>query len=426
MLVGLLAISLVANWEPTDRVAAGTTVYAGQIKAGHNGYCLEAPSSQDGSQVTVWPCTGGNAQHWLVIEMARDVYKLQNGGSGKCLNVGLNTGSDSIANGLAIRMYGCTTPQSNYMRQGFILTRQRQPSLKRYQIRPAMNLPEFIGGQPVAQPVTRCVEVYASGGGGAFIDQWRCDVSSLEQSNQYWTFDSDPEFTWGAGDGQQTQPTTVPARFGRLVDASGFPFCSAQTINGASGAPDWLITARHCVSGRSAGTFNFQARYDSRSSPVCLGTFWVDQIALGPLSTDTAFLKVGGNYSCLNGSWIGQRVHDLAGSFLIQFSSSPGLLFYSYGYPSNLGGGSVKMPVACAEWSTSTGASPGTFRLYCESGSGSSGAGWIEWGTDRLYATSNGVTVEDVPYGGGFVRVPMIQQHFWHTNSTWTEWVAKT
>lgn len=408
-------------------------VYTGTLRPAHNtSVCLDVPNPSgvwpstsypaSGTHLQVWGCHGNQNQSFQVELMAGEVYRIKSAWSGQCLEIADVAGADSINNALRLRISTCVLPQTNRMRQAFVLTRHGAPQNNQYQIRPAMNL------QGLAVP--RCLDVTNSGGGGSYVEQWTCDMSSVGQANHIWTFTAAPEGTNTAMDGQRTSLNTVPSQVGLLTDLNGNAFCSASTVSSNSGTPDWVLTAKHCVDTRANGQVWFKTKYDGRASPNCASLHIVDLILLAPSTTsqpqDTALLKLGGSYSCSTGAWVGQRVHHVAGFYNMTFgAASTGATLYTYGYPSNLGAG-MKIPVACANPHRPSG-STALFRLTCESGPGASGSPYLLWGTNNVYATSNGLIVEDIQWQtGSYVRVPAVQQHFWHSPSTQQFWSQVT
>lgn len=88
---------------------------------------------------------------------------------------------------------------------------------------------------------------------------------------------------------------------------------------------------------------------------------------------------------------------------------------YNYGYPSNLGEQDIPVAWASPIWGSGN---PDLFRMECASAQGYSGSPFLVWGTEDVYATSNGLLREDRPWGSGDVAVPAFAQHYWHDLDT--------
>lgn len=425
--------------------AWGTTAYNGTLRPTHNtSLCLDAPNPSgvwpstsypsNGTALSVYSCHGNPNQDWTAERITNELYRIRSSWSNQCLEIAPSGGNDSLTVGLGLTVRTCVLPASNYRRQTFVLTRIGTPSNNRYQIRPAISNP-----YPDNSGAINCLDVVGSGGSGSTVVQYRCD-SSVGQSNQVWQFEFAPEWTGGSGDGERPNAGSSSSRTGAFREMEGIdPFCSGGAINGYSGNPDFVLSVAHCFvlltdsSGNITSPFNYRRRYDTRVSPPCQGTHYVDRVyyALGSTSLpqDTAFVRTGGSYSCANGAWVGQRV-NAGGQFTFKHGNLvTGDWMYSTGYPSAFTGNG-KVPFSCANPVRSLTLTY-EFQLDCEGGGGISGSVWARWGTLDAYAASNRVNLQfgqywcDTP-GCTYVTIPIIQQHYWHTFDTKTRWESVT
>jgi hypothetical protein len=69
------------------------------------GLCVDVQgaSQQDAAAVQQYACNGSDAQRWVLVNVANDVYELRSAASGKCLDVK----GGSSANGAALQQYTC-------------------------------------------------------------------------------------------------------------------------------------------------------------------------------------------------------------------------------------------------------------------------------------------------------------------------------
>jgi V8-like Glu-specific endopeptidase len=159
---------------------------------------------------------------------------------------------------------------------------------------------------------------------------------------------------------------TTGALFTVSKGTLGYHFCTASVVHSPRG--NLLITAAHCVTGRS-GPIAFVPGYHDGKTPY--GSWYVSRVfvdqawsASGSIADDVAFLQVKANT-------VGTEIEDVTGANQLGLSEPAGQLTQVIGYPD----GSSE-PVVCqnqtkAFGAGSTGASP--------TGAASTGATQLEF-----------------------------------------------
>ncbi len=146
--------------------------------------------------------------------------------------------------------------------------------------------------------------------------------------------------------------------------ALGAHFCSASVVDSRAG--NLVVTAAHCVAGRSPGRFAFVPGYDDGRAPY--GLWAVTQVLTGDRwssssdqDDDVAFLQVGRTGTS-------DRVQDVTGGERLGASEPPGQLVTVIGYPDD-----SDTPVSCRNYAPAFTATQLVFRCggYPDGTSGS-------------------------------------------------------
>ncbi|HEY2277265.1 MAG TPA: hypothetical protein VGI00_02845 [Streptosporangiaceae bacterium] len=154
-----------------------------------------------------------------------------------------------------------------------------------------------------------------------------------------------------------TGTPTTGALFTVSNGTLGYHFCTASVVHSPRG--NLLITAAHCVSGRS-GTIAFVPGYHDGKTPY--GTWYVSRVFVGQawstsgsVDDDVAFLQVKANS-------VGTEIEDITGANQLGLDQAAGQLTQVIGYPDGSG-----EPVVCQNQTRAFGTS--------STGAGSTGAG---------------------------------------------------
>ncbi len=141
---------------------------------------------------------------------------------------------------------------------------------------------------------------------------------------------------------------TVGTLFTTSNGTLGSHFCTASVVHSPRG--NLLITAAHCVTGRS-GTIAFVPGYNNGKTPY--GVWYVSRVFVdqawsgsGSINDDVAFLQVGANQA-------GTPIEDVTGANQLALDEPAGQLTQVIGYPDGAG-----QPVVCDNQTTALRGTP--------------------------------------------------------------------